>query len=142
VEQKAVTYVLVEDDELDMEIFLRSLKKHEINQEVRRAKDGGEAIALLREEFVGEESKEFIVFLDLNMAGVNGHEFLDEIRSDANLKSAVVFVLTSSEHERDVRLAYDKNVAGYFTKDKIDFLMQAIKPYSNAVALPRINSDD
>ncbi|MCM2369909.1 response regulator [Aporhodopirellula aestuarii] len=137
-----MTFVLVEDDELDMEVFRRALRKHKISQEIRVAKDGGEAIKLLREEFVDGARRDFIVFLDLNMAGMNGHEFLDEIRSDPDLKVAVVFVLTTSEHERDLRLAYEKNVAGYFTKGNIDYLMQAIKPYVDGVALPRVSNDE
>ncbi len=137
-----MTFVLVEDDELDMEVFRRALKKHDIKQEMRFAKDGSEAINLLRDEFVEGARSDYIIFLDLNMTGMNGHEFLEEIRSDPDLKSAVVFVLTTSEHERDLRLAYEKNVAGYFTKANIDFLMQAIKPYVTGVAMPRMKSDE
>lgn len=141
-ESKEMTFVLVEDDELDMEVFRRALRKHEIKQEMRFARDGNEAIRLLRDEFVDGSRSDYIIFLDLNMTGMNGHEFLEEIRSDPDLKAAVVFILTTSEHERDLRRAYDKNVAGYFTKSNIDYLMQAIKPYVSGVALPPVTPDD
>lgn len=135
-----IIFLLVEDDELDAEVFRRSLRKHGIDREVRLAKDGGEGINVLRGDFLTNPDQKYIVFLDLNMPGLNGHDFLDEIRDDERLKSSVVFVLTTSEHERDVRKAYHRNVAGYFTKQNIDLLMETIKPFVNGAQLPPIGS--
>lgn len=133
--EKQVTFILVEDDELDAEVFNRRLKKHGINRETRLARNGQEALDLLRKEFKTSPLGH-IVFLDLNMPGINGHEFLAMLRDDEDLKATIVFVLTTSDHERDVRLAYEQNVAGYFTKTRIDDLIEAIKPYARGVELP------
>lgn len=133
-----VIFVLVEDDDLDAEVFRRALKKHKIDREVRLAKDGGEGMEVLRRDFLANPNQNFIVFLDLNMPGLNGHDFLDEIRSDDDLRSSVVFVLTTSQHDRDVRKAYNRNIAGYFTKANIDLLMETIKPFVGGAQLPPI----
>lgn len=44
-------------------------------------------------------SKPYLVFLDLNMPGMNGIEFLRELRDDPDLTHTVVFVLTTSGAE-------------------------------------------
>ena len=47
---------------------------------------------------------------------MNGLEFLKELRADKNLHAASVFVLTSSEEDKDRIEAYNYNVAGYIVK--------------------------
>ena len=48
---------------------------------------------------------------------MTGIELIKEVRRDKNLKDSVVFILTTSDQEKDIKEAYDLNVAGYFTKD-------------------------
>ena len=50
------------------------------------------------------------------MPRMNGVEFLDELRKDVKLKSAPVFVLTTSDRRQDIETAYQHNVAGYVVK--------------------------
>ena len=59
------------------------------------------------------------------MPRVSGHELLAEIREDADLGPLLVFILTTSDHARDVRQAHKHHVAGYFMKSQVDGLMQA-----------------
>ena len=47
---------------------------------------------------------------------MNGIEFLKILRKDPVLKSILVFVLTSSNDDRDKIDAYKLNVAGYILK--------------------------
>ncbi len=49
------------------------------------------------------------------MPGMNGLEFLEELRADRALRSLPVVVLTTSNQESDRAAAYDKNVAGSAT---------------------------
>ncbi|MFM8917419.1 MAG: response regulator, partial [Bacteroidota bacterium] len=57
-----------------------------------------------------------IILLDLNMPKMNGMEFLKELRQDPELRSISVFVMTTSNDDRDRIDAYDLNVAGYILK--------------------------
>jgi CheY-like chemotaxis protein len=50
------------------------------------------------------------------MPKMNGIEFLGELRKDPNLRRISVFVLTTSDDDRDKVAAYDYNVAGYILK--------------------------
>lgn len=51
---------------------------------------------------------------------MSGHEFLSELRAAPNLRGSVVFVLTTSDNDRDLRAAYAKSVAGYFVKSNVN----------------------
>ncbi len=111
-----VTILLVEDDEIDAMAVQRGFDKHKIANQIVRAKDGLEALELIRAEAI---PKPFLVLLDLNMPRMNGFEFLKAVRLDANLQSNTIFVLTSSKEEEDVLQAHDLNVAGYFVKSEV-----------------------
>lgn len=137
-EEQPLTLLLVEDDELDSEAFRRALRKQELDYSIQRARDGEEAFDLLRSRMKVESLDRQLVLLDLNMPGMNGHEFLAELRSDPQLGKAIVFVLTSSDHERDINLAYDQHVAGYFLKSEIDALIGVIENYAQGVRFPPV----
>ncbi|MFT4572262.1 MAG: CheY-like chemotaxis protein [Hyphomicrobiaceae bacterium] len=112
-----VTFLLVEDDDVDVMILKRSFKRAGIPSPIVVARDGVEALEILRgQNGQGPLPKPHIVLLDLNMPRMNGIEFLDSIRNDAELAPTVVFVLTTSSDEHDKRKAYERNIAGYLVK--------------------------
>ena len=111
-----VTVLLVEDDEVDQQAFRRALDELKINNPLINAKDGLEGLAVLRKNNGAKVKKPFLVVLDLNMPRMNGFEFLDEIRADEELQDAVIFVLTTSDDDKDVMKAYRPHVAGYVVK--------------------------
>ena len=117
-QDKKVSILLVEDDEVDVMNVLRTFKKNHIANPVHVAGNGLEALAKLRgtngEEKIKPTPK--IILLDINMPKMNGLEFLKELRADPDLHSISVFVLTTSDEEKDRVAAYDMNVAGYILK--------------------------
>ena len=50
--------------------------------ELQRAETGAQALEILRAHRPADETAFRIIFLDLNMPGVNGHEFLEQLRND------------------------------------------------------------
>jgi hypothetical protein len=50
------------------------------------------------------------------MPKMNGLEFLRELRSDKELHNISVFVMTTSNSDKDKIEAYEYNVAGYIVK--------------------------
>ena len=133
---KPVRIILVEDDEVDNEMFVRTMQRNELKYEVRRATDGRAALDLLAK--VREDGESAMVFLDLNMPGMNGHEFLEALRSDPVLTKTPVFVLTSSDHPRDIAMAFGKNVAGYFLKEDISSIMKMLTNYAESNLFPAL----
>ena len=127
--EKTVTFLLVEDDEVDVKAIKRSLDELRIANPLVVARDGREALEYLRGQN-GRKKVEspFLVLLDLNMPRMNGLEFLAELRADRELNTAVVFVLTTSRDERDRLSAYEKHVAGYIVKSNVaDSFAEAMK---------------
>ncbi|MBL4602783.1 MAG: response regulator [Emcibacteraceae bacterium] len=113
--------LLIEDDDIDIMSIKRTLKKKNIVNELVVAKDGIEALDILRgTNDVEKISPPKIILLDLNMPRMNGLEFLEEIRNDKILQSSIVFVLTTSNSDEDKCNAYKKNIAGYILKSNIN----------------------
>ncbi len=96
---KEVTILLVEDDDVDVMGIERALRKLKILNHIVRAKDGLEALELLRDP--DAVRRPYIILLDINMPRMNGLEMLAELRDDPRLTSAVVFVLTTSKSDED-----------------------------------------
>ena len=117
--EKVLNILLVEDDEVDVMNVKRAFKKGNISNPLYIAKNGLEALALLREESNSAPSipaYRRLILLDLNMPKMNGLEFLEVLRSDPDLKTIPVVVLTTSDEDRDRVEAYNYNVAGYILK--------------------------
>lgn len=136
-----VRILLVEDDEVDVMGIRRAFEKLRIANPIIEARDGVEALEILR----GSEGKPplprpFLILLDLNMPRINGIELLRELRNDPQLHSSIVFVLTTSKSEEDMVAAYDLNVAGYMVKSKIrrDFmrLVDMLDHYWKVIEFP------
>ena len=136
-----INILLVEDNDVDIKAVERAFRAKKISNPIHIAHDGLEALDALR----GTNGKQqllqpYIVLLDLNMPRMGGLEFLAEIRDDAILKRSIVFVLTTSEDDRDKAAAYDKQVAGYLSKHDAggDFLnvIQLLEQFQVSVHFP------
>ena len=114
---KTVNLLIVDDDDTDAMALKRALHKLKLLNPLYRARDGIEALELLR---TGKIPKPFIVLLDINMPRMNGLEFLEALRADPELTHAVVFVLTTSKSDEDIMAAYREHVAGYLLKQRMD----------------------
>ena len=57
-----------------------------------------------------------LVVLDINMPRKNGFEMLAEMKSDAELQSLPVVMLTMSEREEDVLRSYKQGACSYVKK--------------------------
>ena len=134
---KEVTLFIVDDDDIDAIALERALRKLRLLNTVIRARDGREALEMLR---AGKISSPYIILLDLNMPRMNGLEVLEALRTDALLTHAVVFVLTTSKSDEDLVAAYRQHVAGYVFKQHMDrdFLevVGLIEHYWRLVELP------
>ncbi len=133
--------VLVEDDLVDVHAVRRGLKQCKLDFALHARGDGQQALDLLRSgKFSSEEREKLVIFLDINMPGMNGHQFLDELRDDKELRRTIVFVLTTSNHPMDKAKAYDKNIAGYFVKSNLIGLLDTITEYVANVEFPPVLS--
>jgi CheY-like chemotaxis protein len=115
--------LLAEDDPQDVELTLAALDEHNLANGVVVVNDGVEALDYLycRGKFKARTSgPPVFVLLDLKMPKVSGLEVLKTIKSDENLRTIPVVVLTSSREEPDVIESYQYGVNAYVVKP-VDF---------------------
>jgi CheY-like chemotaxis protein len=139
-EYKTVSLLIIDDDDIDATALRRALQKLKLLNPLYRAKDGIEALEILRN---GEIPSPYIILLDINMPRMNGLEFLEELRADPELTHSVVFVLTTSKSDEDITAAYREHVAGYLLKQRMDNdFMQVVSlldHYWRVIELPMTN---
>src|SRR6201995_3701565 len=105
--------LLVEDDPDHELLTIRALKKSNIGNEIRVARDGEEAIQML---FGTEAIQPKVILLDLKLPKVEGLEVLRRIRESDTTRMLPVVVLTSSDEERDLVRSYQLGVNSYIRK--------------------------
>jgi CheY-like chemotaxis protein len=114
-----MSVLVVDDDDVAQEAVLRALRKQAAPPTVVPAEDGLVALQILRGEHPARILQPpFVVLLDLNMPRMNGQEFLRALRDDGALRDTVVYVLSTSNTERDRAMAHGFGVAGYLEKDR------------------------
>ncbi len=105
--------LLVEDDPDHEALTIRALKKSQMANEVRVARDGEEAVNLL----CGPNPiRPQVILLDLKLPKLDGLEVLKRIRECEGTRRLPVVVLTSSDEERDVVRSYQLGVNSYIRK--------------------------
>jgi CheY-like chemotaxis protein len=57
-----------------------------------------------------------LLLVDIRMPRLDGIGLINEIRKDPQLTRTVIFVLTTSDADRDKMAAYNAHVAGYIVK--------------------------
>ncbi len=110
----SVQSILIVDDSEPEQFFVRALiKKYDPEISVIDAFDGAEALAVL--DAMGDMPD--IIFLDVNMPGMNGFEFLAKYKEKYKQSASKVLMLSSSDQECDKQkaLSYDF-VKDYFIK--------------------------
>lgn len=115
-----IELLVVEDDENDLEMTLRALRKVTVLDAVEVARDGVEALDFLFAEgrWAGRniEERPRLVLLDLKLPRVDGLEVLERIKRDPRTRTIPVVALTSSREKRDVQTSYDLGVNSYVVK--------------------------
>lgn len=136
-----LSVLLIDDDDVACESVIRSFKKYNLPMKIVAAHDGMEALDILHNKHPDKSiERPFITLLDLNMPRMNGFEFLEVVRDDEELKSVVIFVLTTSDDHNDRIRAYQKQIAGYMVKSEVgpqfSKLANLLTEYNQTINLP------
>ena len=99
--------MLVDDNPDDNFIHERVIRNNNYSECVIKVENGYDALAYFKNNPKNDAEEIDLIFLDINMPGMNGWEFLEEYdKLDSNLKKGVVIVmLTTSESEEDKKRA-------------------------------------
>jgi CheY-like chemotaxis protein len=134
--------LVVEDNRADVVLLRKAFEEERSDHRIHVAKDGGEALAFLRQQGpFANAPRPAIVLLDLNLPGRDGREVLQTIKTTEALRRIPVIALTSSRSDIDVRECYELHVNAFMTKaDTFDELLELVRQISDywlsAVRLP------
>jgi len=124
-----IELLLVEDSPSDTELTVEALAGGKIANHLSIVEDGVQAMEFLRRQGAyAHAPRPDLILLDLNLPRKDGREVLAEIKTDANLKTIPVVVLTSSDADADVLRAYELHTNCFITKP-VDFhqFLQVVK---------------
>jgi two-component system response regulator len=115
-----VELLLVEDNQHDAELTIRSLKKVNLANKLFHVKDGAEALDFIfsRGEYINKKDHKNpkVILLDIKMPKVDGIEVLRQLKSDEATRSIPVVIMTSSKEEQDIITSYKLGVNSYVVK--------------------------
>ncbi len=111
--EDAKMILLVEDDPDHELLTIRALKRSNIGNDVRVARDGEEAINML---FGENPIHPQVILLDLKLPKIDGLEVLRRLRESPSTRMLPIVVLTSSDEERDLVRSYQLGVNSYIRK--------------------------
>ncbi|MEX0805484.1 MAG: response regulator [Candidatus Binatia bacterium] len=129
--------LLIEDNEDDVFLMKRALKGARVINPLFVVEDGQEAVDYLggagKFSDRGSYPLPAVVFLDLKLPFISGHDVLAWIRSRKEFESLVVIVRTSSNEASDLSRCYSVGANSYLVKppspEQLDDLAKAFKWY-------------
>lgn len=105
--------LLADDDEADRLLFSEAFEELRLNTIVHTVNDGVQLMDYLTMEDVILPE---LLFLDLNMSGKNGLEYLKEIRSNEKLKEIPIAIYSTSNSDKDVQDTFSNGANIYIHK--------------------------
>ena len=112
-----ITILLVEDNPGDALLAREAMRFVDDRNQMHIVPDGEKALTFLsqREEFSAVPKPDLII-LDLNLPRKRGQDVLLEVKAEQDWRRIPVVILTSSEHEDDVKECYDRHANCYIKK--------------------------
>ena len=112
-----INLLLAEDNEDDVILVREAFADAKLVNLVDVVPDGAEALAYLRGQGQYENAPKIgLLLLDINMPRKDGFEVLDELKTDPELASLPVVMLTTSHREADIVRSYSHGACTYILK--------------------------
>jgi CheY-like chemotaxis protein len=130
---KLKSIMLIDDSAADNFLHTRVIRKAEVAEEVLSYADARKALAYLKEKIDDVYAQPDMIFLDINMPGMNGWEFLNEYSAlpEECKADVVICMLTTSFAKEDRSKAEEYNLAKGYTHKPLtqEKLMEVLKEY-------------
>ncbi len=133
-DSRPVQILLVEDNPADARLTQEAIRDTEYKYQLHLAEDGEEAMEFLHQEGeFADVPRPDLILLDLNLPGMDGREVLAEIKSDDDLGSIPVVVLTTSTAQQDLLYSYGLRANSYVNKpidrDRFNDMIKSVMEY-------------
>lgn len=106
-------FLLADDDVDDTQFFCDALGEIDPSIICYCAIDGKEVFEILQNPAL---KKPQIIFLDINMPGMDGWECLTQLKNNEEYKHIPVIIVSTSSHQREADIALDMGALCLFTK--------------------------
>lgn len=121
-EIRAIEILMVEDNPGHVRLTQEALKGGKVWNRVHVASDGAQALDFVRRKAPFQDvPRPDLILLDLNLPKISGRDVLATLKSDPDLHTIPVVILTTSKAEEDILRAYKLNANCYITKP-VDFV--------------------
>lgn len=110
-QNRALHLIITDDDSDDQELFSMAISEISSNIKISLAENGGDLIKKLQEKELPD-----LIFLDLNMPGMNGIECLMKIRSNPKSAGLPVLIYSTSANPEQIDEAYKYGANYYLQK--------------------------
>jgi CheY-like chemotaxis protein len=104
--------LLVEDNRIHAKLIAAQISSAAHPANVEWVQDGEQAL----ERLSGPAPLPDMILLDLKLPKLDGHEVLRHIKHSERLQFIPVVMITTSEREEDMQIAYEEHVNGYLVK--------------------------
>ena len=115
-----IEVLFAEDSIDDAKLTIRALEKSGFTNKLLHVKNGAEALDFLycKGQYAMRNSREKpkLILVDLKMPKVTGIQVLEKVKSDPDLKSIPVLILTSSREDPDIAKCYSLGANSYIVK--------------------------
>ena len=99
-------YIFIDDEEICNLISKTKLLQVDPTANILTFESGREAIQYFQENKDRLSADKLVIFLDINMPGMNGIDFLEEYNKLATSLQAIIYVLSSSLDATDKEAAF------------------------------------
>ena len=114
---KTFQVLLVEDDQSDTELVTQALQDTHVRHDLHTVADGIEAVQFVRREEPHRRApRPDLVLLDLALPRSSGHDVLQTLKSDPDLRGIPAVILSGSREERDIWQSYHLHANAYVVK--------------------------
>lgn len=121
--------LIADDDEDDQEMMRQGLQRVTSNPEIHSVSDGAQAIDyLLRRNGFDTAQTPNLVLLDLNLPKQDGYSVIRHVRTQPELDSLPIYVVSTSGNLQDWKKAMSLGANGYYRKGSSSLeLMRIVK---------------
>jgi two-component system response regulator len=114
---QTIDILLVEDNPGDVRLTDEALKSAKVANRLHNVRNGEAAMKFLtRREDYADAPRPHIVLLDLNLPQKDGSQVLQEIKSNDDLRSIPVIILSTSNDPTDIAMSYAHHANCYVRK--------------------------
>lgn len=104
------TILIVDDDEIDREAIVRSIRKCRADIRLLEARNGKDALELIAKD------RPDLIIMDIEMPLLNGKETLIALKNNPAMSAIPVVMMSTSSASADVEYCYQNHANAYLAK--------------------------